>query len=147
VVRFTTWARNRRKPMTRALHTAAAALAIVSGLAGAVPAMAQPIEITVPGGTVQPAPLAPSNRTVRPSRLFDYHLDFDNRFDPGEAALDSQFYTRRRPSMNLVRAAVLDRHGISLAEHQLRCQSLHATYEPVSNTYLGPDGLPRHCVY
>lgn len=132
--------------MNPALRTAAA-LAAMSALACAAPAAAQPIEITVPGGTVEPAPLAPSNRTIRPSRLFDYHLDFDTRFDPGEAALDSQFYVRTLPSINPVRAAVLDRHGISLAEHQLRCQALYPSYDLVSDTYLGQDGIPRSCIY
>jgi hypothetical protein len=125
------------------LGTALAGLILAAGS----PASAQPLDITVPGGTIEPTPFAPSERVVRPSRLFDYHLDFDMRFDPAEAALDSQFYVRTLPSVNPVRAAVLERHGTSLAEHQLRCQSLHPSYDLVSDTYLDADGIPRNCVY
>lgn len=133
--------------MNWSLRTGGAALVVVSALASTGPAIAQPVEITVPRGSVEPAPLAPSDRAVRPSQLFDYHLDFDTRFDPGEAALDSQFYVGRQPSINRVRAVVLERNGVSLAEHQLLCQELHETYDPVSDTYFDGSGIPRNCVY
>lgn len=133
--------------MNQPFHVFVAALAAISALVAATPASAQPIEITVPGGAVEPAPLAPSDRVILRSRLFDYHLEFDNRFDPGRAALDALPVVRTGLSINPVRAVVLNRNGLSLAEHQLRCQSLHPTYEPVSDTYLGADGIPRNCVY
>lgn len=133
--------------MNQPFHIALAALAAISVATASAPATAQPIEITVPGGTVEPAPLAPSDRVVLPSRLFDYHLEFDNRFDPGRAALDAQPVVRTGPSINPVRAVVLNRNRLSLAEHQLLCQSLHPTYELVSDTYLDADGIPRNCVY
>jgi hypothetical protein len=119
-------------------------------LACALPVSAQPLRITVTDpGVIEPPPLVepPSRRFVRPSTLFDYHLDFGGNFDPGKAAADSQFFVRPDPAINPVRAAVLERTGESIAEHQLRCQLLHPTYEPAGDTYLGPDGIPRPCVY
>lgn len=126
-----------------------AAIAVVAALAGTAPASAQPLRITVTDpGVIEPPLLAPpSGRFVRPSTLFDYHLDFGRNFDPGKAAEDSQFFSRPSPAIHTVRAAVLDRHGESIAEHQLQCQALYPTYEPAGDTYLGPDGIPRYCVY
>jgi hypothetical protein len=133
--------------MNKPLHIVFAALAAVSAVAASMPASAQPLEITVPGRTAEPVPLPPSDRAVQRSKLFDYHLDFDIRFEPGEAALDALPVVRTGPSINPVRAVLIERHGLSLAQHQLRCQSLYRTYEPVSDTYVGPDGIPRNCVY
>jgi hypothetical protein len=134
--------------MNQPFRIAVAALAAISALVGVTtPASAQPIEITVPGGAVEPAPLVPSDRVVLPSRLFDYHLEFDNRFDPGRAAIDAQPLVRTGLSINPVRTVVLNRNRLSLAEHQLLCQSLYPSYEPVSDTYLDLDGIPRNCVY
>lgn len=130
-----------------------AALAGTLALAWALPAAAQPLRITVTGpGVIEPPLLEPpllappSGRTVQPSTLFDYHLDFEGNFDPGKAAADSQFFSRPTPALNMVRAAVLNRNGESLAEHQLRCQALYPTYELAGDTYLGPDGTPRYCL-
>lgn len=125
-----------------------AAITAVSTLAASVPASAQPLEITVPrGDTVEVAPEGPAARTIQRSRLFDYHLDFDTRFDPGEAARDALPIVLTGPSTNPVRAVVIERHGLSLTQHQLRCQALYPTYEPAGDTYLGPDGIPRSCTY
>jgi hypothetical protein len=135
--------------MDNLVRIAALALATAAALAFAAPASAQPLRITVtgPGPIERPLVEPPSGRSVRPSTLFDYHPDFGENFDPGEAAMNSQFFSRPSPAIHMVRAAVLERHGLSIAEHQLRCQAMHATYEPVSDTYLGPDGIPRYCIY
>jgi hypothetical protein len=135
--------------MNKSVSATAACLAAVATLAAGVPVSAQPLRITVTNPRVieTPSPLAPSGRLVRPSTLFDYHLDFRANFDPGKAAQDSQFFSRPSPSFNAVRAVVLDSNNESLAQHQLRCQSLHPTYEPAGDTYLGPDGIPRSCIY
>lgn len=132
--------------MNQPLHIIAAITA-VSTLAASLPASSQPVEITVPGGAVEVAPEVPSPTTIQRSRLFDYHLDFDNRFDPGEAARNALPVVVTGPSINPVRAAVIDRHGLSFTQHQLRCQALYPTYEPAGDTYVGPDGIPRNCVY
>jgi hypothetical protein len=127
-----------------------AALVTIAALAtSAMPASAQPLRITVtdPGVIEPPLREPPSGRFVQPSTLFDYHLDLGGNFDPAKAAMNSQFYSRPSPAVHAVRAAVLDRTGESLAEHQLRCQALHPTYEPTSDTYLDQDGIPRFCVY
>lgn len=136
--------------MTRhAVRIVATALISISALASAAPAVAQPLRITVtdPGLIEPPLLERPSGRFVRPSRLFDYHLDFGGNFDPAKAAMDSQFFSRPSPAVHPVRAAVIERHGESIAEHQLRCQALYPSYEPVSDTYFGPDGIPRDCIY
>ncbi|HEV7275005.1 MAG TPA: hypothetical protein VGN80_01830 [Devosiaceae bacterium] len=132
--------------MNQPLHTIAA-IAVVANLSAILPASSQPIEITVPGGAVEAVPEVPPPTTIQRSRLFDYHLDFDNRFDPGEAARNALPVVVTGPSVDPVRAAVIDRHGLSLTQHQLRCQSLYPSYEPASDTYVGPDGIPRNCVY
>ncbi len=134
--------------MLNALRTGGATFVAIAALGCALPATAQPLEITVTEpAVIDTRPLAPAESVTLPSRLFDYRPNIGGQFDPGLAALDSQFLTRPGPSTNMVRAAVLDRNGVSLAQHQLRCQALHPSYEPVSDTYLGPDGLPRNCVY
>jgi hypothetical protein len=135
--------------MDKTARIVVAALIAAAALASAATASAQPLRITVtdPGVIEPPLREPPSGRFVRPSTLFDYHLDVDRNFDPGRAAEDSQFFSRPSPAIHPVRAAVLDRHGESIAEHQLRCQQLHPTYEPAGDTYLGPDGIPRYCIY
>lgn len=135
--------------MSNSVSVIAAGLTAIVALAAA-PVLAQPLQITVtdPGLIVEEQPgQPPPGRYERPSKLFDYHLNFNTNFDPGEAAMDSQFVNRPGPAIHTVRAAVLDRNNESLAEHQLRCQAMYATYEPVSDTYLGSDGIPQYCVY
>lgn len=132
--------------LARIVPKALVALAVISV---AAPVSAQPLRITVTEpGLIEPAPpLVPSGRLVRPSTLFDYQLDFESNFDPGKAAADSQFFSRPTPALNMMRAAVIESTGESIAEHQLRCQALFSTYEPVSDTYLDEDGIPRDCFY
>ena len=81
------------------------------------------------------------------SPVYDYRdvLPFDFRFNPGRAAELSVVGRIADPAIDLVRAVILDREGISMAEHQLRCQQLYPGYDPVSNTYYGPDGVPQYC--
>ena len=126
-----------------------AALVVIAGMTTAAPAIAQPLQIIVTDpGLIEPPP-APVPPVV-PSRLLDYNLDIldiTGNFDPGEAALDSQVFSVPTPAINMVRADVLEANGESIAEHQLRCQQMHASYEPASDTYLGGDGLPRLCIY
>jgi hypothetical protein len=127
---------------------AGGAAILFAACAFAAPASAQPLQITVTDPRViQPEPLGPSEGLVRPSRLFDYHPNIGQPFDPAIATLDAHHYSRPGPAINLVRAEVLERNTVSLAEHHLRCQSMHATYEPASDTYLGSDGIPRPCRY
>lgn len=127
--------------------SAFAGLSAVAIIALASPVIAQPLRIVVTDpGLIEPVRV-PSVRYVLPSRLFNYHLEFGTNFDPAKAAMDSQFLTSPTPSINLVRAEVVEYHGESLAEHQLRCQAMHASYEPAGDTYLGRDGIPRPCSY
>jgi hypothetical protein len=113
----------------------------------AAPAIAQPLEIIVPGGTIIPnsvAPDFPDRRIVRTP------VTPGGNFDPAQASLNalaiSNFYPPRNfVSINYDRALTLNATGTSILEHQLRCQATYATYDLASDTYLGEDGLPRPC--
>ena len=79
-------------------------------------------------------------------------IDGGLRFDPGQAAANANIISRFYPlpgtvSINIDRAITLNATGSSIAEHHERCQSIYASYDLVSDTYLGGDGLPRPCRY
>jgi hypothetical protein len=126
-----------------------AVLIALAGLAfAALPAAAQ-TEITVFGGQVDFFDDAPG-----PSYNGDFvagpRFDPGGNFDPAAAAINalnaSHFYLPRGRSMfNLDRAMTLNRTGESLAEHQLICLAAYDNYDLASDTYIGPDGVPRPC--
>lgn len=122
------------------------ALAVLVAVAVS-PAAAQPLDITVYGGRVytDPAP-----RIHEDSYIVRTPVDPAMRFDPGQAAINalavSHFWPARGFSpLNVDRAMTLNATGDSLAEHQLKCQVMHASYDLVSDTYIGRYGIPRPC--
>ena len=123
-------------------------IAVVGLVATGLPAAAQ-TEIIVFGGDVEGVVTVPQSN-------FDY--DFINaptttpggNFDPSAAAINalnvSNFFPRRGHSpFNFDRAITLNETGESIAEHQLRCQDVYASYDLVSDTYLSSSGIPRPC--
>ena len=138
----------------RTFGIAFASLGIL-GVAWAVstPATAQPLQATVRGG--QPVIVdrdvrVPTGYEVRPGAVFTPYitgplsLDFDPSF---YAQVEGLRLVARNPSagVDLVLGAILDQNGETTAEHMLRCQARYSSYEPVSNTYLAANGLPRTC--
>lgn len=127
-----------------------APILVVAMAATASPAAAQPVEITVPGGvgvfepSLAPRPIYNDDYVVGP------RLDPTQPFDPADAAINAVNVSGFYPppdftAFNFGRAATLNATGESIAEMQIRCQNQHPTYDPVSNTYFGPDGLPVRC--
>jgi len=132
------------------LVSATGGVAALFAMATASLAVAQPLRIVVTEPGVIAPIRVPAGRYALPSRLFDPQLDvldITGNFDPGEAALDAQLFTVSTPAVNMVRADVIEANGESIVEHQLRCQQMHSSYEPASDTYRGRDGLPRLCTY
>lgn len=123
------------------------ALAVLASIAAVPPAAAQPLDITVYGGRVysDPAP-----RIHDDSYIVRTPVDPGMRFDPGQAAINalavSNFWLPRgRSTFNVDRAMTLNATGESLAEHQLRCQATYGSYDLVSDTYIGRNGIPQPC--
>lgn len=121
---------------------------LTATLALTVPALAQPVDITVPFGPGSSPDSAP--------RLF-YDDDYvygtpfnPHYFDPAAAAINalniSHFYPPRgHRSLNIDRAITLNATGDSIAEHQARCQAAYPSYDLASDTYLAANGIPRPC--
>ena len=120
--------------------TATAALAAVS-----LPALAQPLSIIVRGGTPEVIPEA-----IFRGNDYNYGHPFDPgnpNFDPAAAAINAELAIHPRYRdfpINVTLASTLAFSTGSWTVHQERCQATHATYDPVSNTYL-VDGLPVQC--
>lgn len=128
-------------------------------LATSAPAIAQPLRIVVPGGTVLPDPDLQrhylfgfdNDPTARAILWNDYLTPerFGGPFDGARAALDAEAIAhpriRVRQQWNEEVAASLIRTGNSFAEHWLRCQQNFPGYDLVTNTYWGPGGIPRPC--
>jgi hypothetical protein len=129
------------KVLLTALFTAAAIGAT------AMPAVAQPLDIIVPGGLTLPQGL---NSDFPDRRIVRTPVTPGGNFDPGQASINalaiSKFYPPRNfNSFNWDRALTLNATGGSLLEHQLLCQATYVTYELASDTYIGGDGIPRPC--
>jgi hypothetical protein len=124
-------------------------VALVAGLLAVGPAVAQPLQIIVPGGFDN------DSSSVVDTFVYDDYVirtpvDPGGRFDPGQAAINainvSHFWVPRNYSpFNVNRAVTLNATGDSLALHQLKCQAAYDTYDLVSDTYIADDGLPRPC--
>lgn len=123
------------------------ALTVVAMGILATPAVAQPLEILVPGGIVMPnsvSPNFPDRRIVRTP------VTPGGSFDPAQASLNALAVSNFYPapgfvSINYDRALTLNAMGTSILEHQLRCQATYASYDLASDTYIGENGLPRPC--
>lgn len=129
----------------------AATLIALSGLAAlSVPAAAQS-NITVFGGAgLYDAIPEPRLNDSTSSYRYAPNFDAGGRFDPAQAAINainvSKFHIPRNyVTFNVERALTLNATGESIAEHWERCAVLYDTYDPVSNTYYGSDGLPVAC--
>jgi hypothetical protein len=128
-------------------------------LAASAPALAQPLRITVPGGTVRPDPNLQrhylfgfdNDPTARATLWNDYRTPhrLGEPFDGARAALDAEAIAhppiRFRQQWNADLAATQIRTGDSFAGHWLRCQQAFPGYDLVTNTYWAPGGIPRPC--
>ncbi|HHY51008.1 MAG TPA: BA14K family protein [Alphaproteobacteria bacterium] len=122
-------------------------VALVAGIAAVTPALAQPLDITVRGGSIiedNPPRLHDDSFIVRTP------VDPGFRFDPGQAAINalavSHFYPPRGFSpLNIDRAITLNATGDSILEHQLKCQAAYPSYDLASDTYISSNGIPRPC--
>jgi hypothetical protein len=138
----------------RTFGIAFASLGILGvALAGSTPATAQPVEATVRGGQpgITERELGPTpGFEVRPGSVFSPHITgpLAPDFDPSYyAQAEGLRMLARNPnaSVDLVLGAILDQNDETPAEHMLRCQARYPNYEPVSNTYLAANGVPRPC--
>jgi hypothetical protein len=132
---------------------------LVAALAASTPAVAQPLHITVPGGSEL------SDPTLQRHYIFGFDNDPDARailwndyltpdrfggpFNGARAAMDAESIAhpkvRFRQQWNYDTAATLSRTGDSFSEHWLKCQRAFASYDLVTDTYTGAGGLPRPC--
>ena len=123
--------------------------ALVLAVLGALPVVAQEVYITIPYG---------SDGGSGPSYGYGFSFQDDYvygnpyslNFDPATAAINalniSRFHTPRpRRTFNVDRMITLNATGDSIAQHQLKCQARYQTYDLVSDTYIGRDGIPRPC--
>lgn len=128
-------------------------------LAASTPVLAQPLRITVPGGTALPDPNLQrhdlfgfdNDPTARAILWNDYRTPdrFGGPFDGARAAMDAEAIAhpkvRFRQQWNPDLAATLIQTGDSFAQHWQKCQRVFASYDLVSDTYSGPGGIPRPC--
>ena len=134
------------------------ALALAAALTAAAPVLAAPVHITVPGGGL-PDPTPPrheifgfDNDPVARDLLWDDFLTPDNLggpFDGARHALEAEAIAHPtvhfRQQWNPTLAATLVRTGDSFSAHWLKCQRAFASYDLVSDTYMGPRGISRPC--
>lgn len=127
-------------------------VAIACSAALALPAAAQPLHITVPGGHHTYYYNHPYYSGY--SFFFgydDYHYfnQPGDRFDPGTASMNAlhAIHFNEHPRMNFSQSLAnsLARTGDSLAQHWEKCQSRYSTYDIVSDTYFDDYGMPRAC--
>ena len=124
-------------------------VALVAGLLSMSPAAAQPLQILVPGGFENDGPNA-AETFYYDDYVIRTPISPGGGFDAGQAAINalnvSHFWVPRNYSpFNPDRAVTLNATGDSLALHQLKCQAAYDSYDLVSDTYIGEDGLPRPC--
>ena len=123
------------------------AIAFIAIAASVAPAMAAPLIITVPGGDR-------FGENPRVSPFYDYNVPLlsvpGGKFDPAAAA--TQAYFAVHPAVRNVGplwpaslGETLIRTGDSFSEHWSKCQARYASYNLVSDTYDGRDGVPAPC--
>lgn len=118
--------------------------------AATLPAPAQPLVITVPGGTeVYEGPVLPPSS---PYPLVSPPPQIGGRFDPGQAAINAMAtvpwarHAAATEAPSPVLAETLLRTGDSFAEHWRRCQARYGSYSVADDTYLDAAGIPRACL-
>jgi hypothetical protein len=118
--------------------------------ATALPAFAQPLIITVPGGTpvYEGSVLPPSSAYP----LVGPPPQIGGRFDPAQAAINAMAtvpWARHAVATSApgpALAATLLRTGDSFAEHWARCQARYGSYSVADDTWLDAAGFPRACL-
>jgi len=127
--------------MKRLLPVVAATLTIL--VAG--PVLAQPLQITVRGGTPTylPTPLPDGDDYIYGN---PGNANFPN-FDPAAAAINAELAIHPRSKLrpnNLWLATSLGYRSGSWTQHIEACQAAFSSYDPVSDTIIS-GGLPRRC--
>ncbi len=134
-------------------------LLAIACAACALPAAAGSAHIIVHGGKspdqIPQPPTSyawPDNDLSRRDILWDQYWTpsrLGGAFDAAQAAIDAEAIAHPRPSRtqlwNPDLAATIVRTGDSFAAHWLKCQRAYASYCLVTDTYDGPNGLPRPC--
>ncbi len=133
-------------------------LLAIACAACALPAAAGSAHIIVHGGKSPdqipqpPSYTWPDNDLSRRDVLWDQYWipsRLGGAFDAAQAAIDAEAIAHPRPSRtqlwNPDLAATIVRTGDSFATHWLKCQRAYASYSLVTDTYDGPNGLPRPC--
>ncbi len=122
-----------------------ALLAVAIAVGCVVPAVAAPMHVIVRGA-----------RPLLPPPAFDYAYGGDwndysgaygdpssRYYDPAGATPDWRYHGPL--AVDLVLARTLDHTGESMLGHMLTCQAHFATYNPATNAYYGPHGIPVPC--
>lgn len=121
---------------------------LVATVAVVGPAVAQPLQIVVPGGSYFSYPDDDVPNFNSSPDVFRAPVDPSGRFDPAQAAINALHHSRfwlRGSMFNVDRAVTLNATGDSILEHQLKCQAVYASYDLASDTYIGSNGIPRPC--
>jgi len=119
--------------------------AMLLSVAIALPAAADQLVVTVPYHD-RPVHIGPN---FFYSHDYNYGNPYDYNYDPAAAAINaynnSHMKARRSSVFNIDRAITLNYTGDSMTRHQEKCQARYASYDMISDTYLGDNGIPRHC--
>lgn len=133
--------------MQRLMSAIAVAALLAGGSAALTPAAAQPPHIIVRGATPILPPPAYVFGNGSAYDWYDYTGINDDPFspyyDPAGRIPDTRYYGPKAVDLTLART--LDRNNESMLRHMLVCQASYSTYNPVSNTYYGRDGIPVPC--
>lgn len=131
----------------KTIYSVLVAAALTLGLVStAIPATAQPPRIFVHGATrILPPPPFTSYRLGADwgDPLDFYGSPVGRYYDPVGKIPDMRYYGP--PAVDLVLARTLDRNNESMMSHTLTCQAHYPTYNMVTNTYYGRNGLPQVC--
>ena len=125
------------------------AIALVAVAVSVAPVMAAPLIITVPGGER-------FGENPQESPFYDYSVPLlsaplpGGQFDPAAAATEAYFAVHHPvrnygPLWPVSLGETLIRTGDSIGDHWIKCQARYASYNPVTDTYNGRNGLPAPC--
>jgi hypothetical protein len=129
------------------MRSSSLAIALIAIAASVAPAIAAPLIITVPGGNE-------FGENPRVSPFYDYNVPLlsvpGGKFDPAAAATEAYFAVHHPvrnvgPLWPASLGETLIRTGDSIAGHWIKCQAHYASYNLVTDTYDGHDGLPTPC--
>jgi hypothetical protein len=122
-------------------------LATLFVAAFAAPALAQPRVIVRGAHPYYTAPVpfsgfSGSNFAGSSEFIWGDH-PLNRYYDPAGRFPDHRYFGP--PAVDMILARTLSRNNESMLSHMLRCQAAHATYNPATNFYFGPNGIPRVC--